>query len=288
MTRATKISLLPLAILTLAGCSTNVNNGIAKETDFVALADVSSVAISSVTLKTKTASIAATGNSSKAKQGLVSQAFLPLPQGALPTATYSAHEADFYTDDDFKYATSALSVIGHSDSKNSSYYLVNGLNSLGYVYSDAAKLASHRAAAKKLLSDDYAYLVTLYNGIKALSTKTASESGYDKVTIEYTNINATVGYNCVTVKNNGTSTTEIRYYLTLDKAGNGFVFTDVIIRQSVTNNASGGVAYSNAEYNLVHGDALEDQVFNLASMSISMAGLDLSTVPSTAIDQPAI
>lgn len=286
MTRATKISLLPLAILTLAGCSTNVNNGIAKETDFVALADVSSVAISSVTLKTKTASIAATANSGK--QALIQEAYLPLPQGALPTATYSAHEADFYTDDDFKYATSALSIIGHSDSKNSSYYLVNGLNSLGYVYSDAAKLASHRAAAKKLLSDDYAYLVTLYNGIKALSSMSASDAGYDKVTIEYTNINATVGYNCVTVKNNGTSTTEIRYYLTLDKAGNGFVFTDVIIRQSVTNNASGGVAYSNAEYNLVHGDALEDQVFNLASMSISMAGLDLSTVPSTAIDQPAI
>jgi len=286
MTRATKISLLPLAILTLAGCSTNVNNGIAKETDFVALADVSSVAISSVTLKTKTASIAATANSGK--QALIQEAYLPLPQGALPTATYSAHEADFYTDDDFKYATSALSIIGHSDSKNSSYYLVNGLNSLGYVYSDAAKLASHRAAAKKLLSDDYAYLVTLYNGIKALSSMSASDAGYDKVTIEYTNINATVGYNCVTVKNNGTSTTEIRYYLTLDKVGDGFVFTDVIIRQSVTNNASGGVAYSNAEYNLVHGDALEDQVFNLASMSISMAGLDLSTVPSTAIDQPAI
>ena len=89
MTRATKISLLPLAILTLAGCSTNVNNGIAKETDFVALADVSSVAISSVTLKTKTASIAATANSGK--QALIQEAYLPLPQGALPTATYSAH-----------------------------------------------------------------------------------------------------------------------------------------------------------------------------------------------------
>lgn len=245
MTRAMKTSLLPLAILVLAGCSTNVNNGVAKEADFVALADVNSIAISTVTLKTKTASIAATANSGK--QALIQEAYLPLPQGALPTATYSAHEADFYTDDDFKYATSSLSVIGHSDTKSSSYYLVNGLNSLGFVYSDATKLDAHRTAAKKLFTDDYAYLVTLYNGIKALSSKSASESGYDKVTIEYTNINATVGYNCVTVKNNGTSTTEIRYYLTLDKVGDGFVFTDVIIRQSVTNNANGGVAYSNAE-----------------------------------------
>ncbi|MCI1244704.1 MAG: hypothetical protein LKG11_01970 [Bacilli bacterium] len=276
MIRATKISLAALACLALAGCGSNVETGVATPDDFVSLSNLDSVHISALTLKTKSSSIAADASGLK-KAG---------PRFA--SYSISAHEVDFFTNDDFEYSTSSLSVVGHSDVAHSSYYLVNGTTSFGYVYDSAAALTAHREAADRMLVDDYAYIASIYDTIKQYSGETAEEAGFASLSVLYTNVDSTVGYNCVTVVSGSDgSSTETDYFLTLDKVGDAYVFTDVIVRAKTTS-VTGGITYSNYEFNLVHKDGFEDQVFNLASMYISKAGLDLSSIPATSIDSPAI
>lgn len=275
MTRAiVKTSLFALLALTLAGCGSNLDNGVASASDFVDVAALDTVKIATITLRSKNSSIAAGASASGRNHG---------PKALSMPST--SHEADFYTNDDFKYATSTMTVIGHSDTAHSSYYLVNGSTSLGYVYDAATPLESHRAAAKQMLADDYTYLTGLYNQIKGYAGKTAEEAGFTSLKLLYTNIDSTAGYNCTTVKPDGTSTNETNYYITMDKVETGYVFTDVIVREKVTS-SSGGISYSNFEFHLLHQEAYSDQVFNLASMSICKAGLDVSSIPATALDTP--
>jgi hypothetical protein len=262
-----KISAL-LPFVLLASCAGSTYGGVATTDKFVSLASVNDVKVSSCYLKTKVSAIS--GGPS------------------IGSITASAHECDFFTNNDYKYATSTMAIIGHDDVQKGLYYLVNSTNISGYIYTDPAALNGHRALAKKMLSDDVDFITSIYNKVKDYSTwdsAAISSNGFAKVSVEYTDIGSTVGYNATTVKETASSKTQMDYYFTLDKTDAGYFFTDVIIREAITDLTTGGISYFNDEWNLALVDAYSDQTFNILSYTLALAGTDLSTLSSDALTQ---
>jgi hypothetical protein len=286
MTRAIKTSLALLALsFALSGCASSISGGNVSASSFVSLADITSVKVASIYLKSKTSSI----SSGTATSSMASSSKAVSSSSSASSATTSdvaaAHQASFYSNEDYRYAVGTLSVLGHSDVSNGLYYLVNLTTLGGFLYTAASPLAAHRAKAYQLLKDDYAYLTSVYTLIQSYVGKSASELGFSSVSVTYANIASTVGYEAHTVLTESDKTTETHYYLTLDKVDGGYAFTDVIIRQSVTAKATGGILYTNNEYNLALVDSYSDMSFNLASYSLALAGTDLSAISSTGLTQ---
>jgi hypothetical protein len=267
MTSGIRISLLSASALLVCACAGNQYGGVADASSFVEVASLDEVSIASCYLKTKIGVISTTGSSSSASSS---------SQG-----TTTAHETDFYSHGDFKYNGDSGSIIGHTE--KGLYFLINALTSTGFQFGSDEPLAPYRAKAQAYLAQDYATLSAVYATVRSYAGKTAAELGFSSLSVLATQAGDTVGYTAVTVQSDGTSKTELRYYITLDKVTEShYVFTDVAIRRAVTDLATGSTNYRNEEYGLVHVSSFEgtDFVFNAASYTIALGTADISSIPS--------
>ena len=268
MTSATKTRFLLLPTFLVASCAANSFGEKATSSSFVEVAALGQINIASCYLKTKVGIASATDSASSASA----------------TATVSAHETDFYSNNDFKYSESDGAVIGHAE--KGFHYLLNATTSMGYQFLSDDPLVPYRDKAVAVLLQDYTALSDLYDTVETYATGDAASLGFDSVNVTFAEAGDTVGYSAITIKSDATTSTEVDYYLTLDKAvDEAYVFTDVIIRTSITTLATGTIAYKNQEYNLV---AVSDYsstnfVFNLSSYSIVLGGSDLSSIPSSVL-----
>jgi hypothetical protein len=262
----TKFLILPILVLT--SCATGSFGEKATSSSFVEVAALGQINIASCYLKTKVG-IASVSNSASSVSS---------------TGTLSAHETDFYSNNDFKYSGSDGAVIGHTE--KGFHYLLNATTSMGYQFTTDDPLVPYRDKAVAVLLQDYTALSDLYDTIKTYATSDAASLGFDSVNVTFAEAGDTVGYSAFAVLSDGVTSTEVDYYLTLDKAvDEAYVFTDVIIRTSVTTLATGIIAYKNQEYNLVTVSDYSSTnfVFNLTSYSIVLGTSNLSSIPSSVL-----
>jgi hypothetical protein len=279
MTSVTKTKLvLSLSGLLLASCSGSNYASQANNNSFVALADVDSVAISSLSFRVKTGAFDVGGATSSAEARAVRQV-----ENAAST-NLTAHEIKFYSNNDFSYSQGGTNATGHHDATSGLYYLIGNASS-GYVYDSLpATFTSFRNKAISLLNDDYAYIVSLYEQVKDYSTKQASDFGFTTLSVLVSNIDSTVGYTVHITIDSSATLLERDLYLTLDKLSSGsYAFTDVIIREKTTYKDSGSISYSTNEFGLTVSSSLSDMVFNLNSYLLSKGDTDISTIDSSSL-----
>jgi hypothetical protein len=259
---------LALSLFLLAGCAGTNNAGIAHQDRFVSVLGVDDVKVSVCYLKTFASSLGG--------------------GGAAGIYDLSAHETDFFSNDDYKYSYGSVIVTGHSDPANGFYYLIGNNNASGYLFQNASALDGHRAVAKRILSEDVSFLNGIYAQMKTFASwdeAAIASNGYQSVEVLYSDISTTLGFSAKTVKKTADATDSIDYFVTLDKKGTGYFFTDVVVRQKSVSLSDGIASYFNYDWHLTLVDEYGSQTFNMNSYSIALADSDIASIDPNSVIQ---
>lgn len=235
---------LALTPLVLAGCAQNTSKSVASLSDFLTVADVSKLKIATTSVKTASGSSSAGTNSSAASNSATSSAV---------SENVTSHSANFYAHDDFSIANGSVNYIGFTKTYGSQtqYFLINASKKSGFVTNDSTTLDEQRAATKTLISKDYSDLVQVYAMMQTYVGKTAADFPNMKTLSLAMSVEGdAAGYTLITVEDDGTTSVDSRYYLTLDQFGDAWAFTNYSKRVTTTIKSEKGITtnYSVAEY----------------------------------------
>jgi hypothetical protein len=219
---------LLLAPLLLASCGTNTSKAVTSLSDFLTVADASAIKIAGTSLKTASGSSStAETESSKGNAGASSAG----------NEAISSHSANLYLNEDFTITDETSNYIGFSRAYSSitQYFLINGARKSGFVSDDATTLDAERAATKNLIAKDYSDVQKAYDLMKSYAGKSASDfSNMTYLSLAMGVEGDTAGYTLITITQEGSSTSDSRYYLTMDKFDDQWVFTNYSKRVTTT------------------------------------------------------
>lgn len=262
-------------LLTLLGCllsgCTSQSGSLSKK-DFVSLASLQNLSIQSLSLKTK--------------------AVIPNDFEQKSQFDFSAHGCAFYSENDFSYSLPELTVLGHHDEDSSLYFLINTSLNAGFYSKSETLLQYSRQKSESLLANDYSFLVALYQRIQQFVTWSSNEinqNGFTQISIKKAINGETVGYSAVTVEENEEVTRETIYYMTLKNNSFGYSFSNVIIREKLTQTKSQKECQFDKEWNIVSNSELPDAPFVIALYTLFPAGsVDCSTLTDTEMFPPIV
>lgn len=278
MIKGIKTSIFLMLPFVLASCSSGNANGIPSLSDFVSIASTDKINVASSLYKV----IQAVGTADVTTPSSSSSS-----SSASSGGSSLAHECYFYTDKNFSYTSNTEAFLGYSNLSKGLYYLVNATTNIGNVYDIETPLETKRSVAQQIINDDYSAISLAYDEMKSFVGKTPAEMNVSSFSLLHSDIGATVGYQLRFRTDGDTTYTDTYSYITLNKTGDGtFAFTDYVRREVKTNKSNGGYSSKNLEYKLSVVDVFAKMAFNSANYVLSLAGLDLSTVPSSVEDQP--
>jgi hypothetical protein len=286
MTIAKNKIVLPLfALFVLSGCGSNYA-GVASETSFVTVVSSDEVNIASSTVKTKTSTLSGTAATSSSSSSSTTSS----SSSSSTSDATSAHTANIYTNGNYKYVNGSTTYIGYSSTSSSGkthYYLINGTTSLGLLYSSFDGLQSYYDLTEGLITSDYAVIEAAYDKIQTYAGKSASDVGALSLSLLYSDITSTVGYNFYLKTEDNDNYYEDYYFVTMDRVGTSdtYAFTDYIYRKITTSKSTGAITFNVTEYTLSVVDAYSDMSISLSAYTISLAGVDTSSIDASVVDQ---
>jgi hypothetical protein len=193
-----------------------------------------------------------------------------------------AHGAYLYTNGDYQISNGTENYIGVSRTTGTvtQYFLVNTTSKKALLSDTASDLDQERAAAKKLIDNDYAVLKAAYTSMQGYVGKSASDfANMTTLSLTRSIAGTTAGYTLYTVLTTDTDRTETSEYITLDQFNGKWAFSNYSKR--VTQYILGSDAqtkYSITEYKVNVVDALSPLAVSLSTYSIYLKGKTASDV----------